>query len=53
VARKDDTSQDVSVGPDLHEGALDPCMHNLTPDYGPGPPRKHAEPLGWGPDPFE
>jgi hypothetical protein len=28
VARKDGTSQDVSVGPDLREGAPDPCTHN-------------------------
>jgi hypothetical protein len=31
VARKDDTSQDVSVGPDLRKEALDPCMHNPDP----------------------
>jgi hypothetical protein len=53
VARKDDTSQDVSDGPDLHEGAPDPCTHNTNPDYGPGLPSKHAGSIGWGPDPSE
>jgi hypothetical protein len=46
VAKKDDTSQDVPVEPDLREG-------HQTPDYGPGPPSKHAGSLGWGPDPSE
>jgi hypothetical protein len=53
VARKDDTSQDVSVGPDLREGAPAPVCTTRTPDYGPGLPSKHVGSLGWGPDPSE
>jgi hypothetical protein len=44
VVRKDDTSQDVSVGPDLRKKGPDP-------DYGPGLPSKHVGSLEWGPDP--
>jgi hypothetical protein len=39
VARKDDTSQDVSVGPDHHEGAPDPCTHNPDPRLRLGTPK--------------
>jgi hypothetical protein len=54
ATRKDDTSQDVSAGPDLREGTPDPCTHKLgPPDYGPGLPSQHARSLGWGPDPSE
>jgi hypothetical protein len=41
MVRKDDTSQDVSVGPDLREEAPDPCT-TRTPDYGPRLPNKHV-----------
>jgi lipoprotein-anchoring transpeptidase ErfK/SrfK len=30
-----------------------PVRTTRTPDYGSGLPSKHAEPLGWGPDPSE
>jgi hypothetical protein len=31
MARKGDTSQDVSVGSHLRKGVPDPCMHNPDP----------------------
>jgi hypothetical protein len=30
-----------------------PVRTTQTPDYGSGLPSKHAETLGWGPDPSE
>jgi hypothetical protein len=53
VAKKDDTSQDVPVGPDLRKGHRTPVRTTRTPDYGPGPPSKHAGSFGWGLDPSE
>jgi hypothetical protein len=39
VAGKDDTSQDVSVGPDLREEAPDPCTRNPDPRIRSGTPK--------------
>jgi hypothetical protein len=47
VARKDNTSQEAPLGPDLHRGTLDPV--SASPEL----PRRHAGSPGWvlGPPP--